>query len=89
MQSTASSTRLGADVVLTAITAGIQGQVREVVLDAVEWTDRRQTRKHGLGSMTNTNPDHYKTDDGIECIDALRAMLGRERFERFYARETS
>ena len=22
--------------------------------------------------MTNTNPDHYKTDDGIECIDALR-----------------
>ena len=32
---------------------------------------------------TATNPNHYKTDDGIECIDALRAMLGRERFEGF------
>lgn len=21
------------------------------------------------------NPDHYKTPDGIECIDAIRAML--------------
>lgn len=32
---------------------------------------------------TATNPSHYKTDDGIECIDAIQAMLGKERFEGF------
>ena len=32
---------------------------------------------------TATNPNHYKTDDGIECVDAIRAMLGQERFEGF------
>ena len=32
---------------------------------------------------TATRPNHYKTTDGIECIDALRAMLGQERFEGF------
>ena len=32
---------------------------------------------------TATNPNHYKTDDGIECIDAIQAMLGKERFEGF------
>ena len=32
---------------------------------------------------TATNPNHYKTDDGIECIDAIQAMLGQERFEGF------
>lgn len=32
---------------------------------------------------TPANPDHYKTDDGIECVDAIRAMLGQERFEGF------
>jgi hypothetical protein len=26
------------------------------------------------------NPDHYKTDSGIECIDAIRAMLGHDGF---------
>ena len=25
-------------------------------------------------------PTHYQTDDGIECIDAIRAMLGAEGF---------
>ncbi|WP_277810668.1 DUF3310 domain-containing protein [Chromohalobacter canadensis] len=25
-------------------------------------------------------PDHYQSDDGIECIDAIRAALGREGF---------
>lgn len=25
-------------------------------------------------------PDHYQSDDGIECIDAIRAALGLEGF---------
>jgi len=29
------------------------------------------------------NPDHYKTPDGIECIDAIRAMLTPEEFRGF------
>lgn len=28
------------------------------------------------------DPDHYKTD-GIECIDALRAALGKEGFAAY------
>jgi hypothetical protein len=27
-----------------------------------------------------SHPGHYQSDDGIECIDAIRAMLGREQF---------
>jgi hypothetical protein len=29
-----------------------------------------------------TSPSHYKTG-GIECIDAIRAMLGKEGFEAY------
>jgi hypothetical protein len=29
-----------------------------------------------------TSPNHYKTD-GVECIDAIRAMLGKEGFEAY------
>lgn len=30
------------------------------------------------------NPSHYKdTDNGIECIDAIRAAVGREKFIGF------
>lgn len=29
------------------------------------------------------NPDHYKTPDGIECIQAIRAMLTPEEFRGF------
>ena len=30
------------------------------------------------------NPDHYKdSDNGIECIDAIRAALGRDGFIAF------
>lgn len=27
-----------------------------------------------------THPSHYQSDNGIECIDAIRAALGREGF---------
>lgn len=31
--------------------------------------------------VDNVNhPDHYQSDDGIECIDAIRAALGLEGF---------
>ena len=31
--------------------------------------------------LDNVNhPSHYQSDDGIECIDAIRAALGREGF---------
>jgi len=26
------------------------------------------------------HPEHYQSDSGIECIDAIRAALGREGF---------
>ena len=26
---------------------------------------------------TATNPNHYKTDDGIECIDAIQTCRAR------------
>lgn len=26
------------------------------------------------------HPPHYRSDTGIECIDAIRAQLGREQF---------
>lgn len=28
-------------------------------------------------------PSHYQTDDGIECIDAIRAALGRDGFAAY------
>ena len=28
----------------------------------------------------SADPSHYKTEDGVECIDAIRAMLGKEGF---------
>ncbi len=29
------------------------------------------------------NPDHYKTESGIECIDAITAALGKEGAANF------
>ena len=26
------------------------------------------------------NPNHYQSDDGIECIDAIKAALGHDEF---------
>lgn len=31
------------------------------------------------GDMVN-HPSHYKTESGLECIDAIRAMLGEDAF---------
>lgn len=31
----------------------------------------------------STDPDHYKGDNGVECIDAIRAALGLEGFVAF------
>ena len=51
-----------------------------------DWQDAR----NGIGvivtSTPTTEPDmvnhppHYQSDNGIECIDAIRAALGREGF---------
>jgi hypothetical protein len=29
------------------------------------------------------NPDHYKSDEGIECIDGIRAALTPEEFRGY------
>ena len=49
----------------------------------VDWQDARQ----GIVVSTPTaepdmvnHPPHYQSDNGIECIDAIRAALGREGF---------
>jgi hypothetical protein len=40
-------------------------------------------RKNTSKDMVH-NPSHYaETDNGIECIDAIRAALGREQFIGF------
>ena len=31
-------------------------------------------------TIESAHPTHYQTEDGIECIDAIRAMLGSEGF---------
>ena len=48
-----------------------------------DWQDAR----NGIASPTPTaepdmvnHPPHYQSDNGIECIDAIRAALGREGF---------
>ena len=48
-----------------------------------DWQDAR----HGVVTPTPTaepdmvnHPPHYQSDNGIECIDAIRAALGREGF---------
>lgn len=38
---------------------------------------------HGHTPDMVDHPDHYKSDTGIECIDALRAALGKEQFLGF------
>jgi len=29
------------------------------------------------------HPPHYQSDNGIECIDAIRAALGKEQYEGY------
>ena len=48
-----------------------------------DWQDAR----NGIASTTPAvepdmvnHPPHYQSDNGIECIDAIRAALGREGF---------
>ena len=48
-----------------------------------DWQDARQ----GIAKPTPTaepdmvnHPPHYQSDNGIECIDAIRAALGRDGF---------
>ena len=48
-----------------------------------DWQDAR----NGIASPTPAvepdmvnHPPHYQSDNGIECIDAIRAALGREGF---------
>lgn len=40
----------------------------------------RGERKKEEESSTVSHPKHYKSDTGLECIIAIRAMLGREGF---------
>lgn len=46
---------------------------------------QRKTTKPQLPKvdMVNNPPHYADTDNGIECIDAIRAALGREKFIGF------
>ena len=48
-----------------------------------DWQDARQgitkPTPHPMPDMVN-HPPHYQSDNGIECIDAIRAALGRDGF---------
>ena len=51
-------------------------------LPAREW-DGEMTAGEARAILSNDNvnhPEHYQSDNGIECIDAIRAALGLEGF---------
>ena len=59
------------------------GEVTECQVYQPTWPPHRGTTHGELmqmqASSESSNPDHYKTG-GIECIDAMRDMLGYEGF---------
>lgn len=62
-----------------------QAARRELGLDQPEWTEaeeeafRDMEKKQAKPDNVN-HPEHYQSDNGIECIDAIRAALGKEGF---------
>lgn len=54
--------------------------------DPITIADWQESRTGGVASTPGTEPNmvnhppHYQSDNGIECIDAIRAALGREGF---------
>ena len=54
--------------------------------DPINYSDWAQAFDLGLTSTPTAEPDmvnhppHYQSDNGIECIDAIRAALGRDGF---------
>ena len=56
------------------------------VHDPITRTDWQNARSGGSAPTPTAEPDmvnhppHYQSDNGIECIDAIRAALGREGF---------
>lgn len=59
--------------------AGLE-PIAQQTLDTVQ--ARRRKRIDDLGERSDpvNHPDHYQSEDGIECIDAIRAALGLEGF---------
>ena len=54
--------------------------------DPITRADWQDARRGGSAPTPTAEPDmvnhppHYQSDNGIECIDAIRAALGREGF---------
>lgn len=54
--------------------------------DSITYSDWAKAVDIGVTSTPTTEPDmvnhppHYQSDNGIECIDAIRAALGRDGF---------
>lgn len=54
--------------------------------DPITRADWQDARNSVVASTPTTKPDmvnhppHYQSDNGIECIDAIRAALGRDGF---------
>ena len=44
---------------------------------------RKTTKSVPIVDMVNHPPHYAETDNGVECIDAIRAALGREQFIGF------
>lgn len=44
---------------------------------------RKTTKTDPKKDMVNHPPHYAETDNGVECIDAIRAALGREQFIGF------
>ena len=56
------------------------------VHDPITHADWQDARRGGSAATPTAEPDmvnhppHYQSDNGIECIDAIRAALGRDGF---------
>ena len=61
--------------------------------DPITRADWQDARSGGSAPTPTAEPDmvnhppHYQSDNGIECIDAIRAALGRERHQVPVARQ--
>lgn len=50
------------------------------VIESAERIKKELEEMEKTESSTVSHPNHYKSDTGLECIIAIRAMLGREGF---------
>ena len=42
-----------------------------------------EANSHDANSTADAHPERYRGENGVECIDAIRAALGDDAFESF------